>query len=1128
MSVWSRINGVAGNIRSNLGQLAAEVLEAVDEARASENDESDDDEVHQYDKRQPEAVSATPFPAGSSAVTSRLSALKARLEADRSRGAASPEDVRQKSNLNEGRITQVPASQSWTAGAQAQRQETSHPSADMSTSGHHGEGQNPQSINGSQPQDEPYQLHGFEEVMLSSPARQPQSSSDGFKNMSEKVPVPGDNVELLKAQIQRLKAELVSTSVAHEEAQEDLEKVHSEQIDAMTREMHGIKEQLEAKEERQQDTSSDDGVAHARIMELQVRIKELQAENARLSEISTSKIDSVPFSTATEAEFWTQNAEADSEVVQRLQMEVQALQEAMEAAKASAHAEIERESTSHAETRLLLSQSQAALQAAVSREQERAQSADRAHADLQHEIHQLQTALKSQQLQSQSALEAERSAHAGTKQQLAVLRKSMQGSSSLLESQLNEERMRHEQTSSELAEARQQLASVLRDAKSELQTEQQQCKQLQEDLERIRQELAGALRARTEADAALTAERGAREQAEQALQSPAIVEASSMVAQLQSQLQGEQHRRMQLETDANLLQQRCESLAQEREGLSTAAGRLQQVTAALSDAEARASTLEKEAATCKSEADQERVAVAELQKRLAESTAALQKEQKEREQLQRDLQSMARQLEETRAQHSSQASLGLKLLQEKLEHEQAAHRQSTAELDETRVGLQKAEEALEASASALADRDAFWKEELQHAQQDMQSYQAQVVELQKRCQAAEALSTNGDSSVAGLPKFNTSAPSEDVSSSHTVTQNPLFGEDGSPAKPMQLQAADDLAGEIAHLKELLAAAQDERNRAREQLKRLKQATMAEQEDEEDKMRWRIEAEVRLALEAAQQAQAQREAYYQRELACLKADLDFSKKQAQQFGEDIDAWKAAVAARDAEIQNLQAALGELAYSSEAVERLRTDLRASATKLRHAEEEIAAVRKEHAEADAARQTLEAELTAMRQEQQKRSEFEARLSEETLMLRRALAESMKRLKLAHSDADAMVDRRIVTKLLLTYFERGRGDQSVLNLMASMLGFTEEEKRKVGLAAKPGLLRTVAGAPLALVKGLAKGGDGVGTPSGTPTSSDASLANQWVDFLIQQAEAADAVEANDQGNVAGSQSVEPQLQPN
>ena len=366
-----------------------------------------------------------------------------------------------------------------------------------------------------------------------------------------------------------------------------------------------------------------------------MRIKELQAENARLIEARTSKSDSIPFPTATEAEFWSQNADADSERVQQLQTEVEGLQEAMEAAKASAHAELVRESTSHAETSSLLSQSQAALQAAMSREQEHTQSADRAHADLQHEMQQLHTALQSQQLQSQLALEAECSAHAGTKQQLAQLRESMQGSSSSLESQLKEERMRHEQTSSDLAEARQQLASSLRDSQLELQTEQQQRKQLQDDLRQIRHELADALRAKTEADAALTAEQGARQQAEQTLQSPAILEASRTAAQLQSQLQDEQLRRKQLETDADLLQQRCESLAQEKETLSTAAGQLQQVNAALSDAEARASILEKEAATCKGEADQQRMAVAEFQKRFAESSAALQKEQQEREQLHR-------------------------------------------------------------------------------------------------------------------------------------------------------------------------------------------------------------------------------------------------------------------------------------------------------------------------------------------------------------------------------------------------------------------------------------------------------------------------------------------------------------
>lgn len=63
---------------------------------------------------------------------------------------------------------------------------------------------------------------------------------------------------------------------------------------------------------------------------------------------------------------------------------------------------------------------------------------------------------------------------------------------------------------------------------------------------------------------------------------------------------------------------------------------------------------------------------------------------------------------------------------------------------------------------------------------------------------------------------------------------------------------------------------------------------------------------------------------------------------------------------------------------------------------------------------------------------------VQDEAAMLRRALSQSMHQLKLANSDAGAMVDRRIVTKLLLTWMERGRSDQSVLNLMASMLGFT------------------------------------------------------------------------------------------
>ena len=65
---------------------------------------------------------------------------------------------------------------------------------------------------------------------------------------------------------------------------------------------------------------------------------------------------------------------------------------------------------------------------------------------------------------------------------------------------------------------------------------------------------------------------------------------------------------------------------------------------------------------------------------------------------------------------------------------------------------------------------------------------------------------------------------------------------------------------------------------------------------------------------------------------------------------------------------------------------------------------------------------------------------------MLRRALSQSMQQLKLANSDAGAMVDRRVLKKLLLTWVERGRSDHSILNLMSSMLGFTGAPKEHAG----------------------------------------------------------------------------------
>ena len=60
-----------------------------------------------------------------------------------------------------------------------------------------------------------------------------------------------------------------------------------------------------------------------------------------------------------------------------------------------------------------------------------------------------------------------------------------------------------------------------------------------------------------------------------------------------------------------------------------------------------------------------------------------------------------------------------------------------------------------------------------------------------------------------------------------------------------------------------------------------------------------------------------------------------------------------------------------------------------------------------------------------------------EEAAMLRRALNESMRRVASLSSEGNVQVDRRIVVKLLVTFFEKGQS-QEVLQLMARILAFT------------------------------------------------------------------------------------------
>jgi hypothetical protein len=120
-----------------------------------------------------------------------------------------------------------------------------------------------------------------------------------------------------------------------------------------------------------------------------------------------------------------------------------------------------------------------------------------------------------------------------------------------------------------------------------------------------------------------------------------------------------------------------------------------------------------------------------------------------------------------------------------------------------------------------------------------------------------------------------------------------------------------------------------------------------------------------------------------------------------------------------------------------------------------------------------------------------------------------------LSSADASEQVDRRVVGKLLVTYFQREQS-VDVLELMARVLGVSEADKNAMGLgpggARRPkGVLGTVASVPGRVVFGaLGLAGTVAKVPVAvaevyTPETETETVADQWVEFLLQQMDAED-----------------------
>ncbi|XP_045793651.1 golgin candidate 3-like [Trifolium pratense] len=322
---------------------------------------------------------------------------------------------------------------------------------------------------------------------------------------------------------------------------------------------------------------------------------------------------------------------------------------------------------------------------------------------------------------------------------------------------------------------------------------------------------------------------------------------------------------------------------------------------------------------------------------------------------------------------------------------------------------------------------------------------------------------------------------------------------------------EDMEISLQKMSDDLKKTQQEKDKAVQELTRLKQHLLEKENEESEKMDedTKIIEELRdsnnyLKAQILHLERALKQATSDQEKLKMANNSEIlkSREVIDDLNKKLTNCISTIDAKNIELINLQTALGQYYAEIEAKEHVEGELA-------RAREKTASLSQLLKDADCRADILSGEkeeiLAKLSQSEKVQSEWRSRVSkleEENAKLRRALEQSMTRLNRMSVDSDFLVDRRIVIKLLITYFQRNHSKE-VLDLMVRMLGFSDEDKQRIGLAQQgpgKGVVRGVLGLPGRLVGGILGGS---ATESAVNVASDnQSFADMWVDFLLKETE--------------------------
>lgn len=126
--------------------------------------------------------------------------------------------------------------------------------------------------------------------------------------------------------------------------------------------------------------------------------------------------------------------------------------------------------------------------------------------------------------------------------------------------------------------------------------------------------------------------------------------------------------------------------------------------------------------------------------------------------------------------------------------------------------------------------------------------------------------------------------------------------------------------------------------------------------------------------------------------------------------------------------------------------------------------------------------------------------KLRHEAVILNEHLTEALRRLR--NDQSDSNVDKRLVTNLLISFLTTPRTDgkrYEMLNLIAGVLGWKEEERELAGLQKSAGAVRASMGSSRGSARRVS-GNAGAAVANGV--EADESFSNLFVEFLLSEAE--------------------------